>query len=113
MVIKFGNGFLYATPVLAGYFLLVGLSPDKKRQTNAITCLSTLIIMGLGFHVTYVTTPHDLTWHLDNSLDRLMLQLWPSFLLLFFQVVTTPSEVRLEHSTGCGRNKPGGQAGTC
>jgi hypothetical protein len=31
----------------------------------------------------YVVTPHDLEWHLQTSLDRLLLQLMPSAVLLF------------------------------
>lgn len=43
-----------------------------------------LVILGgaLGFTFVYLTTPHDLEWHLHTSMDRLIFQLAPSFLFL-------------------------------
>jgi hypothetical protein len=35
-----------------------------------------------GYYATYVISPYDLRWHLNSSLGRLLLQLWPSVLLL-------------------------------
>ena len=40
----------------------------------------------------YVLTPLDLEWHLDTSMRRLQLQLWPALLLLVFVLVRTPAE---------------------
>ena len=34
-----------------------------------------------GYYVVYLLSPHDLAWHLDTSLVRLLLQLWPLALL--------------------------------
>jgi hypothetical protein len=34
-------------------------------------------LMSLGYYVVYLLSPHDLVWHLDSSLVRLLLQLWP------------------------------------
>jgi len=31
-----------------------------------------------GFLAAYLTTPHDLEWHIRSSIDRLFLQLWPA-----------------------------------
>jgi hypothetical protein len=33
-----------------------------------------------GYCLIYLVTPYDLSWHLRNSLDRLLLQLWPATL---------------------------------
>lgn len=43
-----------------------------------------LVIAGgaMGFTFVYLTTPHDLEWHLHTSMDRLIFQLVPSFLFL-------------------------------
>ena len=35
-----------------------------------------------GYCAIYVITPMDLEWHLNSSLPRLYLHLWPAFLLL-------------------------------
>ena len=35
----------------------------------------------------FVVTPADLAWHLANAASRLLLQLWPAFLLGLFSAV--------------------------
>ena len=41
-----------------------------------------LLLTFLGYYVVYLLSPFDLQWHLDSSLVRLLMQLWPS--ALFF-----------------------------
>ena len=41
-----------------------------------------------GFYVVYLLSPQDLAWHLDTSLVRLLLQLWP--LALFWWALALP-----------------------
>lgn len=40
-----------------------------------------LLLMLAGYYAIYLVTPQDLEWHLDSSLVRLLLQLWPLALL--------------------------------
>ena len=42
-----------------------------------------LVLGGMlaGYYLVYLTSPHDLAWHLDSSLVRLLLQLWPLAIL--------------------------------
>jgi len=47
-------------------------------------------VMGLGYFMIYLTTPLDLTYHLGSSLYRLLLQVWPIGLLIFFAGVRAP-----------------------
>lgn len=42
-----------------------------------------------GYCLVYLLTPYDLNWHLRNSLDRLLLQLWPS--TLWFAALLLPA----------------------
>ena len=51
---------------------------DPRWQLIAIT----LALVYAGYFLTYITTPHELTVHLYQSLHRLLAQLWPSLLLL-------------------------------
>jgi hypothetical protein len=46
--------------------------------------------MLLGYFLVFVTTPHDLTWHL-TAFERLLVQLWPSLLLAVMLLTATPS----------------------
>jgi hypothetical protein len=45
------------------------------------------------YYLIYLITPHDLSWHLGTSIDRLALQVWPTTLLLFFYFLRTPEEM--------------------
>src|SRR5688572_6207183 len=44
----------------------------------ALLVLATVLV---GYFFVYINTPLDLKYHLDSSLNRLFLHLWPSFLL--------------------------------
>jgi hypothetical protein len=49
-----------------------------------------LFLQLLGYFVIYLITPHDLLWHVNTSFERLLLQLFPAFLLLFFYATRSP-----------------------
>jgi hypothetical protein len=49
-----------------------------------------LFLQLLGYFVIYLLTPHDLIWHVNTSFERLLLQLFPAFLLLFFYATRSP-----------------------
>jgi hypothetical protein len=40
--------------------------------------------MLIGFFFAFVLTPKDLEWHFRTACDRLILQLWPAVLMVFF-----------------------------
>jgi 4-amino-4-deoxy-L-arabinose transferase-like glycosyltransferase len=84
----------WAVPVmgiLALYLLLLGLSEERKNP-NAIASLVTLCVMLTGYFFIFVISPFDLKWHLATTLSRLLIQLWPSFIFIFFLLVRTPEE---------------------
>jgi hypothetical protein len=54
------------------------LSPNIRRIAFGI--VGALLLLCAA----YVVTPQDIAWHVDNSFDRLMLQAWPTVLLLLF-----------------------------
>jgi hypothetical protein len=47
-----------------------------------------LALMTIGYFFVYVTTPHDLAWHLRTSLDRLVLQLLPGIVFVAIAALT-------------------------
>jgi hypothetical protein len=79
--------------VLLLYLLLLGLSKQWKNP-NAIAALMTLFLMLLGYFFIFIITPFDLEWHLATTLDRLLMQLWPSFIFVFFLYVRTPEYMK-------------------
>ena len=44
----------------------------------------------LGYLGAYLLTPADLNWQLSTSMNRLLAQVWPSILLLFFTALRPP-----------------------
>jgi hypothetical protein len=51
-----------------------------------------LALMLAGHYAVFVAMAYDLPRLLNSSLDRLLLQLWPSALFLLFMVVHPPEE---------------------
>jgi MFS family permease len=66
-------------------FLLLGRYRDPfGRRGNLLLPGSVLGLMLAGYIGVYLTTPHDLDWHLATSLDRLLVQVWPMAVVAVF-----------------------------
>ena len=50
-----------------------------------------------GYIFVYLTTPYDLAWHVNGSIDRLLIHLWPSTLLAAFLYLGDPT------ASNCGK----------
>ncbi len=83
-----GPGLLLA---IAVWLLLSRGQEGVSRKRGAIPLALVLAGMLAGYLATYVVTPLDLRWHLHNSLDRLVFQLWPSAVLLVTLLAPDPS----------------------
>jgi hypothetical protein len=81
---------------------LMGLRIDAGDRRGALTGVLTLGLMLVGEVGVYLVTPKDLAWHLETSLWRLLLQLWPSAVFVYCLRVRTPQE-RLTGRDGPGR----------
>jgi hypothetical protein len=46
----------------------------------------------LSYCLVYLITPYGLEWQVQSSFDRLILQVWPSFLLVFFVQLRTVAD---------------------
>jgi hypothetical protein len=77
--------------VLAVYAWLVGFKVEEPRRLPVATAIATLGLMLLGDLAVYIfLSPFELHFQLDNSLDRLLLQLWPAAILTFFTMLAAP-----------------------
>ncbi len=90
-ILRFGKGYTFA--VLVIYFLLLGINKDNKSNKTYLPYISIILFMLIGYFIIYLITPHDLKWHLDSSLNRLFIQLWPSFVFIFFLFTRRPDEL--------------------
>ena len=48
----------------------------------AFSILSLIVLT--GYALVFVATPYDLAWHLARATSRLLIQIWPSFLIALF-----------------------------
>jgi hypothetical protein len=100
-----------AVVVLAGYFRFVGPAPagPHRRIGHAAAVLAGMLA---GYALVYLLAPaplvwyrdglkiifeqtwQDLTWLVWSSLHRLLMQLWPAALLVFFLATATPEEAK-------------------
>ena len=93
----FRKWYLHPIYLLIIYAWLVGVRTAKNERTTLLTLVGTLSLILTGYFLTYVTTPRDLEWQLTFSLDRLLIHLWPSLVLLCFFVIIPP-ETALERA---------------
>ena len=66
--------------------LLLCIKGFKVKEINKIPFKISVIIfvlMTTGYFCVYLFSPHDITWLVQNSMDRLILQLLPLFMFLF------------------------------
>jgi 4-amino-4-deoxy-L-arabinose transferase-like glycosyltransferase len=79
------GGWAVPIPVaflLVWLFLRPRINGDNKAAI--LTVASLLILQWVGYFLIYVITPHQLQSHINQSYDRLLMHLYPSFLLLLF-----------------------------
>ncbi len=86
-IVTFSYGILF---FIGAYFWLIKANNGFSSEFNIKLHVVMLLSMLTGYFFVYVITPHDLQWHIATSLNRLLLQLWPSTVFLFFLNVPYP-----------------------
>jgi hypothetical protein len=87
------NGLGSAVWVLTAYLLGLGLNRAELSRPWVRAAAVGLVLVLAGHFMVFVSMADELPRLLDSSLDRLLLQLWPSALFLFFMAVRTLEEV--------------------
>jgi hypothetical protein len=77
-------------PALGVYAWLLGRSAGRPARLAYLPVLAAII--AVCYFAAYLTSPHDLQWHLESSLERLLCHLWPAALFTFFVWVASPEE---------------------
>jgi hypothetical protein len=84
---EFGGWAVSIPLLLVFYLLIVGTAFNGRSKSSVGTSLITLCLMLLGYSMIYIISPIDLKLQLDTSLSRILLQLWPSFVFVYFLLV--------------------------
>ncbi|MGD1001773.1 MAG: glycosyltransferase family 39 protein [Candidatus Brocadiia bacterium] len=77
-------------PLLLGALFLFGIRRDGKEFQGALAAAWTLGLTWAGYLSIYLITPNPLDWQLTTAGGRLLIQLWPSALFVFFMVIRDP-----------------------
>ena len=95
-LLAFGDWVVPLLPMLLVYGLLVGVDiPSIRRSYRGLIFLAIVILTVLGmFIVAYLVTTLPLEWQIRKSLERLLLQVYPLFLLLLFSILRDPTTKR-------------------
>ena len=90
-LIHLGNWPISILVILLIYGWIVGIrKPDNLAERALwIVPVSQFVI----YMLVYVVTPHDLQWHMNYSMSRLLIHLFPLALLSFFMFVKTPEMI--------------------
>lgn len=90
-VVRYGRGLVL---VLVTYGIFMGTTRNRRHSIMTKMFIIVLSLMLCSYLAVYILTPHDLQYHLNTSAKRLLLQLLPMSLFLFFMVVATPEEAK-------------------
>jgi 4-amino-4-deoxy-L-arabinose transferase-like glycosyltransferase len=96
------NGVGTAVWVLMAYLLGLGINRTEAGRPWIRVLGAAIVLVLAGHFMVFVSMAHELSRLLASSMDRLLLQLWPSVLFLYFMVVRSPEEVG-SGATGLGR----------
>jgi hypothetical protein len=92
---SWGGSFpIGVVPVFAAVLVVGGCRvPSGLRSAVGF---STVVVLGMlaSFYAAYVLSPYDLTWHLATSLQRILVQVWPTFVLAFCLVAPLDARIR-------------------
>jgi len=87
--------FLFNDGIIFLMFVYMLLAKLDKKYFNRQLLSPPVALIGLllcGYFVSYLISPNSLRWHLNSSLYRLIMHIWPSFVFLFFLVVKGPEK---------------------
>jgi 4-amino-4-deoxy-L-arabinose transferase-like glycosyltransferase len=77
--------------VLLAYGAIMGVRKSSTLAEKGSLLIP--ILQFLAYIFIYVITPRDLEWHLNYSMSRLLMHIFPLVLLSFFLLVNTPETV--------------------
>ena len=97
-------------PILIMAVLAFGL---RFRPLTRLWKITAAIIGSqlLGYFGAYLLTPADLSWQLSTSMNRLLAQVWPALLLLFFIALKPPESPPGNSEKPTPPAKPAGSRG--
>ncbi len=86
-LVSLGSGVSHPLILVAILAVLVRLQIEERYRLPSMIAAAALILVFLSYCAVLLITPWSLTWQVQTSFDRLILQVWPSGLLVFFMLL--------------------------
>ena len=86
----FGSWVVPIPLVFLIVWLLLKPRVTYENRSAVLAMAGLLIFQWLGYFFIYVITPRDLQSHINQSYDRLLMQLFPAFILFLFLFLSAP-----------------------
>jgi hypothetical protein len=83
-LLHLGSGVAHPLVLLAVLGILVRWQVEERYRLPLWIATTALVLVFFSYCVVYLMTPYALSWQVQSSFDRLILQVWPGFLLVFF-----------------------------
>jgi len=78
--------------LLAVYAAILGIEKPRTGLSAFLACLMIILLQLVGYYSIFLISPHHVLWHL-SALYRLLLQIGPLIVFLYFSVVRPPESV--------------------
>ena len=88
-IITFNEGIVW---LMIAYLLISGYDKSRFPDRRIVSYFILLFLIICGYFFSYLISPHDVGWHIGSSIRRLVVQLWPSWVFLFFYCVNGPEK---------------------
>jgi hypothetical protein len=86
---SFGPLLISPFVIMVAYLVLTGVRSDGRDRVTLRSGALALVLTAAGYCMIYALRSLDLSWLLDSSLDRLLVQLWPGIVFLVFLAAKT------------------------
>ncbi len=83
-LLNIGGWFFQIPLILFLFSIIVGFECNSNNKHIYYMFIITILFMLFGYYIVFLLTPYNLSWHLERSLNRLIIQLWPSFVFVYF-----------------------------
>jgi hypothetical protein len=91
-LLNLGSGVSHPLILLAILAILLRWQIEERYQLPALTASVALVLVFLSYCAVFIITPSGVAWQVQTSFDRLILQVWPSFLLVFFVLLRSVAD---------------------
>jgi hypothetical protein len=94
-MLTFGGWYFSPVLLLAIYGLFLGVKFESVDRPSVWTGAIALLFMIGGYAAVYAIAPAELGRQIGTSMERLLLQLWPSLIFVYFLVIRAPERMPL------------------